>query len=608
MALKVLEEEVCLIVKEFSTSLGFLNVDSMKETAEQFKMFIMPNERRNSLSGLDDAHTDTEKDNCVISPSQKLNKSRRSMFVASKIDLSLSDEDRVSIEGKQSMNYNSRKSRKSVCVTAKVISSSSSQESDDDEVLINNDYVERSGNLTDNEDEVNTSHENDKSVNTHDISISDEEVVNNRPRKKTNKIESSSDEDEHNNSNANDKNHNISIPNNDNQPRKTANKIEISSDEEIHINTDDTRRKISYASVDDSHREEIGEDNILHDDNVSELTQQFQNQTICDDETKESDDEAGFSVASDSEKESSNGDSDSEGSLKNFIVSDDSSDVEDDKDKEYMDDNVFKTPAIRPKNKVLPQNRMQTMVTPFSATKRILNQIQTPKSVPGTPAYKREFKKIRDNVVKELFHLYNKTVFDNKLPDDLQITWNNRMTKTAGFCFYSKLGSKNSSRIELSDKVLDCTERVRDTLIHELCHSATWLINGVRDGHGAQWKYWATKANKLHPDLPIIMRCHAYKINGKFSYECNGCGTRFERFSKSIKLEKHRCAKCGGIPELVNRTPSTRPENPYNIFMKENFSSVKKNNPGLSHKDCMVKISEMFKASKTEKNKENIVC
>ena len=34
------------------------------------------------------------------------------------------------------------------------------------------------------------------------------------------------------------------------------------------------------------------------------------------------------------------------------------------------------------------------------------------------------------------------------------------------------------------------TERVRDTLIHELCHAAVWLIHGVNGGHGPHWKFW----------------------------------------------------------------------------------------------------------------------
>lgn len=28
------------------------------------------------------------------------------------------------------------------------------------------------------------------------------------------------------------------------------------------------------------------------------------------------------------------------------------------------------------------------------------------------------------------------------------------------------------------------TERIRDTLIHEMCHAAVWIINETQDGHG----------------------------------------------------------------------------------------------------------------------------
>ena len=35
------------------------------------------------------------------------------------------------------------------------------------------------------------------------------------------------------------------------------------------------------------------------------------------------------------------------------------------------------------------------------------------------------------------------------------------------------------------------TDRIRDTLIHEMCHAATWLIDGTKKaGHGPLWKAW----------------------------------------------------------------------------------------------------------------------
>jgi predicted SprT family Zn-dependent metalloprotease len=39
-------------------------------------------------------------------------------------------------------------------------------------------------------------------------------------------------------------------------------------------------------------------------------------------------------------------------------------------------------------------------------------------------------------------------------------------------------------------KVCDTADRLRDTLIHELCHAATWVVDDVKDGHGPHWKAW----------------------------------------------------------------------------------------------------------------------
>ena len=267
----------------------------------------------------------------------------------------------------------------------------------------------------------------------------------------------------------------------------------------------------------------------------------------------------------------------------------------------------FRTPRLYPN---ILSEKYSNYKTPTSLRKDVLDQIQTPKSVHGTPAYKREFNKMRDTLTADLFKLFNETVFDNKLPSNLNITWNKRMTKTAGYCYYSISTQTRESKIELSDKVIDCAERARDTLIHELCHAAAWVIDGKKAGHGPAWKYWAKKANYKHPDLPIISRCHQYEVHTKYNYQCNGCGQMFGRHSKSIDASRHRCSKCGGIPELINSNSSgsSTPKTPnsYALFLKENFASVKKANPGLPHKELMQKISAKFREVKlANENKEN---
>ena len=141
-----------------------------------------------------------------------------------------------------------------------------------------------------------------------------------------------------------------------------------------------------------------------------------------------------------------------------------------------------------------------------------------PEAVP----YVKQFKTSKAELAVRLYSLYNTEIFENALPDDMEITWNVRLTKTAGLC-YSKRHRKynietRSSRIELSTKVIDSGDRLRDTLIHEMCHAASWIISGYRDGHGPLWRTWAEKAMRRFPELPVIDRCHSYQINTKYTY------------------------------------------------------------------------------------------
>ncbi|XP_013381218.1 uncharacterized protein LOC106152248 [Lingula anatina] len=198
----------------------------------------------------------------------------------------------------------------------------------------------------------------------------------------------------------------------------------------------------------------------------------------------------------------------------------------------------------------------------------------------------------------------------SKLPKDLNILWNKRLLKTAGYCAYKRVkggtAEERTARIELSDKVCDSAERVRNTLIHEMCHAAVWLLNGKNDGHGPYWKYWAKKANVVHPDLPVISRCHTYAIQTKYTYRCTKCSYQFGRHSKSLDITKKVCGHCRGTFELLinskdgsKSTPSTtKALTPFAKFVKENYGIVKGGQKGLQHKDVMRQLSEQFASSK----------
>uniref|UniRef100_A0A2H8TPB7 Acidic repeat-containing protein n=1 Tax=Melanaphis sacchari TaxID=742174 RepID=A0A2H8TPB7_9HEMI len=256
---------------------------------------------------------------------------------------------------------------------------------------------------------------------------------------------------------------------------------------------------------------------------------------------------------------------------------------------------------------------------------------------PEAMKYKLKFKKNKDDLVSVLFKLFNKEVFDDKLPADMNFKWNARLRSTAGACFNKRsvkinknLDCERVSRIELSSKIIDTAERLRDTLIHELCHAACWIFNGISEGHGPQWKSWANKAMQKFPELPIIKRCHSYDIQTKFTYKCVKCGYSFGRHSKSLNLEKKRCGHCYGEFELIKNKINNNPlpnnnfpvvhEDPlkelyslndvqqkpklpkklskFAIFVKENYSRVKRENPLSKHGEIMKLLGSQFATTK----------
>ncbi|CAL8305418.1 unnamed protein product [Arctogadus glacialis] len=233
-----------------------------------------------------------------------------------------------------------------------------------------------------------------------------------------------------------------------------------------------------------------------------------------------------------------------------------------------------------------PQSRVPTCRTPGC----FLQSLSNPES-----SYRRNFKQTKESLTSKLYSLYNTSVFDNKLPTDMSVTWNKKLRKTAGYCIsgQERAGGKRYTRIELSDKVCDSADRLRDTLVHEMCHAATWMINGVRDGHGSFWKLYACKATLAHPELPMVTRCHSYEIKYKFQYQCTRCKNTIGRHSKSLDTTRFMCALCTG--PLVLLTPTnTRAPAPFAVFVKENYGSARQELEGKSHADVMRKLSADF--------------
>ncbi|CAG9570226.1 unnamed protein product [Danaus chrysippus] len=231
--------------------------------------------------------------------------------------------------------------------------------------------------------------------------------------------------------------------------------------------------------------------------------------------------------------------------------------------------------------------------------------------------YRDNYKSLKEKLARRLFVEFNKNVFDNALEADMPIIWDTKLRSTAGTTtnklIKTSKGTKiRTSSIKLSNKVVDNCQRLRDTLIHELCHAATWLIDGeLRAGHGPLWKKWATRSLRQYPELGEISRCHDLEIHYKYCYKCTQCGYSIKRHSKSIDITKKCCGYCRGTFEIIinkkNKdgvvvsTPARKGgPNDFALFVKENYGSHKKN--GKTHAEVMKVLGEEFSARKNRMN------
>lgn len=167
---------------------------------------------------------------------------------------------------------------------------------------------------------------------------------------------------------------------------------------------------------------------------------------------------------------------------------------------------------------------------------------------PNALYYRDNYKTKKHELAQKLFKLYNEKVFENALLN-VDIKWNKKLLNTAGRCHNSRRDGERKSFLELSDKVLTSADRLRCTLIHEMCHAASWILNG-ENGHGAVWKGWAAKANRIFPELPKISVCHDYVIEYRYTYLCINCRAQSKTHSKSRKVEEIQCSICKGSIKL----------------------------------------------------------
>lgn len=199
-------------------------------------------------------------------------------------------------------------------------------------------------------------------------------------------------------------------------------------------------------------------------------------------------------------------------------------------------------------------------------TKRIGDEVVV--SEPGPNRLKRSsewllpgpFLKTRERCAEKLLQILDDEVLDGALTREkvnglsgVTLAWNSRLYKTAGVTYMKKKAStgERKAAIELSMKVVDEPVRLYNTLAHEMCHAATWIIdNCSKPPHGSVFKSWAKRFREWDSNLKITT-CHDYAIRYKYNYQCLKCTTTYGRHSKSIDTTKKVCGRCRGNLQLL---------------------------------------------------------
>jgi predicted SprT family Zn-dependent metalloprotease len=170
--------------------------------------------------------------------------------------------------------------------------------------------------------------------------------------------------------------------------------------------------------------------------------------------------------------------------------------------------------------------------------------------------------------------------------------------------------------VELAEKVVDTEQKLRETLLHELCHAAAWVVDGCTRAccppHGAHFRRWCEKGRSVYPHYGDFAGCHSYAIHKKFRYRCTsvGCEVVVGRHSKSVDVRRQVCGACGGGLEFLGAfrrdgTPMRRRRpNAFARFVKLRFARARADMPGASHAEVMKRISEMYRQESAAAGRE----
>ncbi|OWZ37107.1 hypothetical protein C356_04674 [Cryptococcus neoformans c45] len=235
-----------------------------------------------------------------------------------------------------------------------------------------------------------------------------------------------------------------------------------------------------------------------------------------------------------------------------------------------------------------------------SLTKEVIDKSKT--SRPKGNLSKKEWSLQKVRVANEIFDDLDRRVFESKLGErgaKARLEWNNRLLTTAGMARSKRTTANdvnyNEYWIELSEKVLTSEERILNTVAHEMCHLATWIISGdFKNPHGHIFKSWGRKVMHARKDVEVTTK-HSYVIEYKYEWKCANerCGQVYKRQSKSIDTSKHACGSCRSKLNPLFETKQ-KAVSGFQLYLKENMKNAKAAMPGASHGDVMRALSKRW--------------
>ncbi|KAK3942083.1 SprT-like family-domain-containing protein [Diplogelasinospora grovesii] len=228
-------------------------------------------------------------------------------------------------------------------------------------------------------------------------------------------------------------------------------------------------------------------------------------------------------------------------------------------------------------------------------------------------AAKKRFAQVKHEMAANFLRELDTVVTKGKISEmaasagGIKIVWSKTLKTTAGRAHWRKETVRtcaddltirtichHHASIELAEKIIDDEYRLLNTLAHEFCHLANFIVSGItKNPHGKEFKHWGQLCTRAFGDRGIkVTTKHSYEIDFKYVWECTGanCDILYKRQSKCIDPARQLCGACKGKLRQIKPVPRANAggaPSEYQKFMKEQMKTLKKEYPMTPQKDIM---------------------